>query len=224
MGTAAEGADLYRSIDGGHLQISGQSVDLSEPWSASIEYFHLGHRAAAFLSGPLDNWAAITVLQKDFGFLESYSYQGGRLRIGWGTADASTAPPERAWLASWEGTAFSLAAIQMSRSTEPPDFLTRFENFDIRETPHGIVLDSRYGPEFEPRASEVVKHIPELGVVSIVRADSAQSLVPSEEGTPVDGGELLVGDSSVTTIQPLEEPVESEARLAVLDHFVVTWS
>jgi hypothetical protein len=238
-------AGSYRSLDGHRVTVSGPELDLSFPWSSSMLCLK-GSIPFGFQSGLANNWEHLMIDFPRFAFEESYSYQGGQLRIGSAPVDAGVDPEltgtggaYRIWLWYWQGTQFSLAFI-VNRviEGERPDFIEAFETFDLAETHEGITMVPRSPSEVATTNVEVVKEVPPLGLLTILDSASASELVPSWTGTPVAGGELfvselsdalpafflLVGTTATTVIQPLgDEPLEAPARMHALETVTIAW-
>jgi hypothetical protein len=205
-----------------------------------------GSSRFGFHAGPVDNWRDIMYFHPEFGFSESYKYQGGELLIGSVPVEDEYSkelnPPgvvDAVWLAYWQGAAHSLAAISRVTGDVRPDFFDWFERFDISETPEGIAIAPRAASDVQLVGSEVVKEIPSLDLLTVHDRRQASELVPAYEGTSVAGGELfvvdldgeeglpaffvLVGDTAVTTIQPIRGEMDDPSRLSVLEKLIVTW-
>lgn len=236
---------VYKTLDDHTITVSGPDLDLSLPWTASILYLR-DAASFGFQSGPIGHWSHLMVHYPDFAFSESYGYQSGTLQLGSAPASGEASSTSRGssstnriWLGYWEGTYHSLAAVANSVPEGiRPDLLGWFETFDLSDSPEGVTLDPRTSEGVQVRSPEVVKELPTVGLLSIMDVAQASSLIPSWMGTPVEGGELflskvadfpeffvLVGESALTVIQPIEDDVlETPERMYALEHLVVGWT
>jgi hypothetical protein len=234
----------YRSLDGHLVTVSGPELDLSLPWSASVQCL-AGSSRFGLQSLRKADWAGLMIHHPGFAFSESYLSQGGELRIGsvavddeYGDELTGEASAHRVWLGYWQGSEYAVAALARVPQDVRPNFFEWFDNFDISETTSGIELAPRQQGSIEFIASEVVKEIPKLGLLSIVDTRQASTLAPTWKGTPVDGGELyvndgdkdlsgfylLVGHTALTTIQPIGDGrLNDPGRLRRVEHLTVTW-
>lgn len=236
-------ASSYRTLDGHLVRIEGPPPGGLELWSASIQCMTAEGRFG-FESGPLNDLAGFEFVHPDFSFAESYRYQSGRLRIGsaivnddYGFEYYGSRDGDRIWLAYWEGRRLSLSFLARLPAVETPQLVSYFEHFAIAESAKGIMLHPRRGRRVEFFGSEVVREVTTLGLLTILDARTAASLVPAWPGTPVRGGRLFVseepedasffvlaGNSAITIIQPLGDSVlDDPRRMALLEELVVTW-
>lgn len=142
---------------------------------------------------------------------EEFSIRNGRLRV----AEVELPTPAKATrqltIAAWEGRT---ACLTSSFVGHDKNRLVRvFETLQFEETSDGIVIDSPVLPT--PRPPEVIKEIPELGVMSIRPAISRElQRVPKARGLSIAAGELfrfrqgsravmLVTQSAVAVITPI---------------------
>ncbi|HEX2057844.1 MAG TPA: hypothetical protein VHI71_05695 [Actinomycetota bacterium] len=240
------GDTAYLSLDGHRVTVSGEGLDFGRPWSTAVT---CATRSGQFglQSGLREGWTEmLRGHHPDFAFDESYNYQNGQLRIGsaglddaYGYELTGRRGGHTMWVALWEGARYAVSIIGRYPAPARPDHFAYFNQVVIGEEPDGVVVTARRGGEStEFFGSELTKEVPKLGLLTIVDARAATAMIPSYEGTRVDGGELyvspdrtfflLVGDTAVTIIQPFGEDgcggeMDHPQRLDRAERLVVTW-
>lgn len=232
-----ESQGSYRFLDGRPVAISGQDLDLTTfPWSSHTSCmgdmgpFHLQ-------SGPRGMWEHLMIHSPGFKFSESYSFQGGELRIGSALVDDEYSREmtgrsfgHRAWCATWEGTNFAVAGTTRSEADTRPNLVAWFDPFGIEETPVGITLTPLDRGSIEFSQPQIKKEIPSLGLVKVFASDEASGMIPPWKGTQVRGGELfahrkddphflLANETTISVVWPLGEgELDDPERLHRLEH------
>lgn len=185
-----------------------------------------------FIAGPLgfgEEFALSPETADGMAFDEEYSFQGGRLRLGWGKEHVGPdgaeywergpdghGRPKPIRIGVWEGQSFSLTTV--IRGDTASDLLAIFEAITITESPLGLVVTpTDRGRRSFLEGPSVLQDVPELGLLDIadVSDPAVRALPRRKHGTPVKGGELfveargepmmsfmLVGETSRTYIIP----------------------
>lgn len=167
----------------------------------------------------------------EVGQTEEFSLKGGRLRIAEVQLPTATGESRTLTVGAWEGErgclTTSLVGSRRDRLVEV------FDTLRFSERRRGLAIDSPVTPR--PREPEVVKEIPEAGVLT-VRPAIASTLerIPRSRGRTTEWGELfriraasnavtLVTKSAVVDIQPTAE-VDPREMLAVAENMRIEWS
>lgn len=210
----------FTSVDGATVEISGAGLEIDPNRSSRIASFRgsLGwyeFTVVPMSDGQVDKAATAAGIR----LVERYGVRnGGTVRIGTSTAtDPVTGLEGRSVLGVWVGAQFAVEVwIQREESPSAKDemttlVLTIFNQFEITETPTGVVMKpfavSDFGLVREaPRAPTVVISTPGLGLVKVLARSPEQGrAMPRDAGARVRGGQLWVS-----------ERVPSEALLAFL--------
>lgn len=232
------------SLDGSVVLVDVEAA-LSSPWSSEVEW-RSRQITGGFQSGTVGTVQAVmTAIDADFEFSESYSAQGGTIRVG----AARVSNPQirergedlvdHQWAAVWEGETYSLQRYLLAPRDVYPDLLRDFGYFSISEAADGIRLDSSR-PGIRLVNPNVTVEVADLGVLEIWRRQDATGVPPSGSGRRnrrgaeifrgsfgeehPDGYFVAVSASAVTTIVPNDhQPLGSGQRMDALDSLLVTW-
>jgi hypothetical protein len=230
-----------------HLALDGSLVEISSPAHSDLD-FPASSIAVFSVDGVGREFTASHVgfgadVAEYYGMTldESYSMQGGTLRLGATTQvwpelnDAGDHITRLLRLGVWEGVRYSVHAALVGGTSN--DLVRLFSHFTIVETPRGITL--------EPVSSSVTRHVHEpsllkevegIGLLDIVALTTSESQrLPRWRGTQVTGGELftdqpetgaryyvLVSRTSRTLVLPGGD-CDHSAVLAGLAHLRVDW-
>lgn len=161
---------------------------------------------------------------------EEFTLKQGKLRVADIRVPTATGGTRELSVGAWEGRSgclvTSLAGSQRQRLVQV------FDTLLFSEQRGGVVIDSPVVAR--PRAPEVVKEVPGLGILAIRPAiPSELERVPRARGFTADHGELFrvrangqallfVGSSTVVSIQPLKD-AEARATVDVAKSLRVEW-
>ena len=162
---------------------------------------------------------------------EDYSLKGGSLRVIEVELPTATGRTRNLTVGGWEGKTgclvTSLVGLERDRLIEV------FDTLHFREHARGLAIDSPVTRQ--PRVPEVIKEIPELGVLSVRPAISSElERIPKTRGHLTNHGELFrlrpssaalafVSKSAVVRVNPLERS-DTRAMLAVAQNLRVEWT
>ncbi len=162
---------------------------------------------------------------------EEYSLKNGRLRVGELQLDAATGGKYQITVGAWEGSAGCLHTAIMGR--QRAGLLEVFDTLRFSERSRGLAIDSPVVAQ--PRVPEIVKEIPEIGVV-VIRPAIASELerVPKSRGFVTDHGELFrvrdqgrgllfISNSTVVTVNPMPQS-EMAQVLGIVRGLRVEWT
>jgi hypothetical protein len=162
---------------------------------------------------------------------EDFSLKGGNLRIVQIQLPTATDQTRVLTVGAWEGEKGCLTT-----SVVGPDrdgLVEVFDTLEFSEGRLGLAIDSPVTST--PRSPEVVKEVPDVGILGIRPATTTElELVPRAPGASTRGGEvfrggparqslLFVSPSSVVRIEPLARVVP-ERMLEVVESLEVIWS
>lgn len=161
---------------------------------------------------------------------DTFSMKGGELRVG--VVDLPNAHGGRRQLTvgAWEGRNGSLSTSIVGKGVEK--LVEVFDTLEFSENDLGVKVDSPVVPR--PRAPEVAKFVPDLGVVAVHPAIPVQlERVPRSRGQRTRHGELFrtregsrallfISTSSVVDIHPQEE-AEDDRLLEFANSLEVRW-
>jgi hypothetical protein len=119
---------------------------------------------------------------------EEYSLKGGKLRVGEIQLPAATGGEYQLTVGAWEGASGCLhtSIIGANRSL----LVEVFDTLRFRQRSRGLALDSPVVAQ--PRAPEVIKEVPEIGILRIRPAvPNELERVPKSRGFVADHGELF---------------------------------
>jgi hypothetical protein len=151
--------------------------------------------------------------------IEEYSLKGGKLRIAAVNMQTATEGRRSLVVGAWEGKKGCLTTSLIGSDCER--LVEVFDTLQFGERSRGVVIDSPVTPR--PRAPEVIKEIPGLGVMGIRPAiPSTLDRVPKSKGFATNHGELFrfrassntllfVGDTVVARIDALAKAGPAEA-------------
>jgi hypothetical protein len=185
----------HAAINGGHVRLSCDGAELTGP-ATSVVAVALGRRRNEFTSGPLDAGETFARISSGVELTESYSLQGGRLRIGVRAhLDQMNGITDVVRVGVWEGQAWSIY-VAMYGGAQSSDVIALFNAVTIAETPTGATITPKEhsGVAFA-EDPVVIKLVSGLGLLEIapLTKDVARGL-PRWNGAPVGGGELFVED------------------------------
>jgi hypothetical protein len=162
---------------------------------------------------------------------EEYSIKGGRLRVAELRMPTATGGTRTLTVGGWESRAGCL--VTSLSGSERAGLVEVFDSLRFGESAGGLAIDSTVLPE--PRAPEVVKEVPGLGILTIRPAIHSQlERVPKARGFATDHGELFrirrssdallfVGRSAVVTVTPVGR-VDTREMVALARDLRVEWS
>jgi len=225
------------AIDGSLVSIEAEA-DLSRPYTASgwaivpslmrphpFSTYAAGHGSIVerAVSGSRDE---VQILSK-----KSYSLGGRELRVFEAEVRGNGGGRRRLSVGAWEGETACLATSVSGRSGDAlPEI---FETVRIRETKSGLSLEAPV--TLEPRVPQILKQIPQIGIVSISPAVAPTlETIPRARGCALAHGEvfrtsadsrglLFVGQSVVARIQPRESNRE-DAVLSAVSGLRIQWT
>lgn len=189
----------YRVIDGSSVSVDfSDDADLTQRF-ATFSIFDWGSHRQEFAAGTAD-FGAVVAEHLEIVLDESYSYQGGTLRIGSTILyDEATRISAVRRFGVWEGVNHSLKTLL--HHAETADMIALLDQFSIEETPAGITLHPN-----EPKSTRVVvggtahvprllQNVPGLGLLEIKQRTPAYARrLPVWSGRRTRGGELFVED------------------------------
>jgi hypothetical protein len=162
--------------------------------------------------------------------VEEYRVKNGTLRVAEVRVPASTGGTRELTVGAWEGEtgclSTSLTGLVRDR------LIAVFDSLEFSPRRGGLAIDSPVTPQ--PRAPEVVKEIPDLGILSVRPAIASElERVPKARGFTTDAGELfrvsktgdallLVTPTAVVTVTPLQRSGGRELP-AVARNLRVEW-
>ena len=162
---------------------------------------------------------------------EEYAIKNGKLRVGEVQLDAPTGGKRELTMAAWEGSGGGLHTAMVGRHGSR--LVEVFDTLRFSDRGRGLAVDSPVVAR--PRAPEIVKEIPEIGILVIRPAiPSELEQVPKSRGFAVDHGELFrvrnqgrgllfISNSTVVTVNPM--PTSDMARvLYVVQRLRVEWA
>jgi hypothetical protein len=163
--------------------------------------------------------------------IEDYSLKGGNLRVTEVSLPTATGSTRDLTVGAWEGKTgcITTSLVGMERT----GLIEIFDTLQFSERARGLAIDSPITPR--PREPEIIKEVPELGVLSINPAiPSILERIPRARGRVANHGELFrireasqallfVSSSSVVRINPLEK-ANTREMLAVAQDLRVEWS
>jgi hypothetical protein len=170
---------------------------------------------------------------REVGFLsaEDFSLKGGNLRVVEVELSTATGRVRNLTIGGWEGNTgclvTSLVGLERDRLVEV------FDTLHFREHPRGLAIDSPVTRL--PRGPEVIKEIPELGVLSIRPAVYSElERIPKTRGHLTNHGELFrvrpssaalafVSKSAVVSVNPLDRS-DTRTMLAIAQNLRVEWT
>ena len=163
--------------------------------------------------------------------IEEYALKNGKLRVGEVQQDAPTGGKRHLTIGAWEGSTGCLHTAMVGRHRER--LVEVFDTLSFSESGRGLSVDSPVVAR--PRAPEVVKEIPEIGVL-VIRPAIATELqqVPKSRGFAADHGELFrarsqgrgvlfVSTSTVVTVNPLPDS-EMARVMDIIQRLRVDWT
>jgi hypothetical protein len=214
-----------------HLAIDGSVVSIEADADLSTQHTTAGwaivpslgraHPFAIYPAGhsdAVDEMVRSSFPQINIHSVEDYSLKKGRLRVAEVSMPTATKSRRTLMVGAWEGKrgclTTSLIGSQKHRLVEI------FDTLQFRERAKGLMIESPVTPR--PREPEVIKEIPQLGILDIRPAiPSTLEQVPRASGFATESGELFrfrktsntllfVGNSAVVRIDALTKPVAVE--------------
>jgi hypothetical protein len=162
---------------------------------------------------------------------EDFSLKGGSLRIVEVEVPTATGRNRTLTIGGWEGQTGCLVTSLVG--SERDRLIEVFDTLHFREDARGLAIDSPVTRQ--PRAPEVIKEIPELGVLSIRPAiHSELERIPRSRGHVTNYGEYFrvrpsshalafMSKSAVVSINPLERS-DTRVMLAVAQNLRIEWT
>jgi hypothetical protein len=186
-----------------HVAIDGSTVTIDA--TAFNPDFHASSVGIYTING---HWQEFTTSYRDFGAAvaadlslslgESYTLQGGRLRLGTTSVHfpdmgKGVRQTDLLHLAVWEGRRFSVHTHRYNGKAH--DLIDVFDRFDLLEDAGGIHLQPRDPGQVRfAREPSLLREVPGVGVLQIrPMTPQVARTVPPWRGTAVAGGELFVG-------------------------------
>jgi hypothetical protein len=161
---------------------------------------------------------------------EEYSLKGGKLRVGEIQLPAATGGEYQLTVGAWEGAGcLHTSLIGANRSL----LVEVFDTVRFSQRGRGLALDSPVLAE--PRAPEVIKEVPEIGILRIRPAvPNELERVPKNRGFAADHGELFrlseasrdllfVSTSTVVSVKPRER-TQTAAFLEAARRIKIEWT
>jgi hypothetical protein len=227
----------HLSIDGSVLTIDAEADLTTEATAAGWAVVPSLMQAHPFTVHPAGHSAIVErMVRSEFSGLnvvstDEFSLKGGQLRVAEVELPTATESTRTLTIGAWEGRmgclATSVVGSQRDRVVEV------FDTLRFSEHRRGLAIDSPIVSQ--PREPEVIKEIPELGVLSIRPAiASVLDRIPRSRGRPVDHGELFriratsntlafVAKTALVEIKP-PAGVDTRQLLAVAEGLRVEWS
>jgi hypothetical protein len=162
---------------------------------------------------------------------EEHSLKGGTLRTAEVNLPTATNRTRDLTVGAWEGETGCLTTSLVG--LERAGLIEAFDTLEFSESARGLAIDSPI--TLRPREPEVIKEIPELGVVNISPAiPSTLERIPKARGHVANHGELFrirqtsqalvfVSSSAIVRIDPLEK-ANTREMLAVAQDLRVEWT
>jgi hypothetical protein len=186
-----------------HVAIDGSTVIIDA--TAFNPDFHASSVGVYTING---HWQELTTSYREFGaavaadlklsLTESYTLQGGRLRLGTTSVHfpdmgKGVSQTDLLHLAVWEGERFSVHTHLYNGKAH--DLIDVFDRFDILEDAAGIRLQPRDPGHVKfAREPTLLREVPSVGVLQVrPMTPEVARMVPPWRGTAVRGGELFVG-------------------------------
>jgi hypothetical protein len=207
----------HLAIDGSVVSIEAEA-ELTTPATATgwaiVPSLMQAHPFSIFPTGHtalLEEAARSSVPSLEVLITEEYTIKDGTLRIAEVELPAATGGKSHITVGAWEGPGGCLHTSMWG--AERARLIEAFETLSFSAHSRGLAID---GPVVaQPRAPEVIKEIPEIGVLNIRPAiPSELERVPKTRGFMANHGELFrmrqtgysmlfVGNSTVVTVNPL---------------------
>jgi hypothetical protein len=186
-----------------HLAIDGSTVSIEA--TTFNPDFHASSVGVYNVNG---HWQELTTSYRGFGaavaadlglsLTESYTLQGGRLRLGTTSVyfpdmGEGVSQTDLLHLAVWEGRRFSVHTHLYNGKAH--DLIDVFDRFDIVENAVGIHLQPREPSQVKfAKEPALLREVPSIGLLQVrPMTPRVARTVPSLRGTAVSGGELFVG-------------------------------
>ena len=194
---------VHQSLDGGLVTIECHGFDLSLPATSTLEVSVPGDELE-FSAGPLPYGTTVAEDKSEISLTETYSYQGGQLKMGVRAED--TGASTRAGV--WDGAHSSIYLETYNRTAA--QVISTLDYFEIEDGALGVQMITS-SPSVTLRTSPLLaKIVPGLGLLEIAELTSpVANNLPSWEGTPTVGGELFIEDlegSAVDLLEGLSQP------------------
>jgi hypothetical protein len=227
----------HLAIDGSTVSIEAEA-DLTTPTTATgwavVPSLMQAHPFTIYPAGHstlMEQAARSGVASLEIFSIEEYSLKNGKLRVAEVELPAATGGKSRMTVGAWEGTTGCLHTSMFG--SERLALSEAFDTLRFSERRGGLAIDSPVTAR--PRSPEVVKEIPEIGIL-IIRPGISSELerVPKSRGFMTDHGELFrirnegrgllfVSNSCVVTLSP-EPRHEVNQVLDVARRLRVEWS
>lgn len=225
------------AIDGSTISIEA-GVDLTSQTTATgwaiVPALSQSHPFAVYPAGhsriveevASSSLRGITIVSR-----EEFSLKGRTLRVAEVQVPRSTGGMRDLTVAAWEGSTGCLTTSMPGHRTK--QLVEVFDTLAFSESARGLAIDSPVVPR--PRPPELIKEIPELGIVNIRPAVYSElELVPRARGFATKHGELfrrseggpalmLVGRSAIARIDPIGD-VEPERLIAAAQDLRIEWA
>jgi hypothetical protein len=228
----------FRTASGGIVTIEAPGHDLGDPWFSAfrvvLERPYAGVPAGSqlrnFETAPAGNIEELLARVRPGLVVEELSLQGGRLLIGRVDEDGQ-------YVAGWTGRWHEVRTWLPPTDKPAHEALRSFDGLRFHDSPLGVRVELAPVPAARIEAEDVIKMVPGVGILNILRADSAAGLVPAWSGARVRSGEVwrktdestseqLLLHVSVTAVSVLygETPL-GNAQLNFLDQLVdLSWT
>jgi hypothetical protein len=163
--------------------------------------------------------------------IEDYSLKAGNLRVSEVSLPTATGDSRDLTVGAWEGETGCITTSLVGFKRQA--LVEVFDTLQFSERARGLAIDSPVTPR--PREPEIIKEIPELGVLSMSPAiPSTLERIPKARGYVANHGEvfrirepsqalIFVSPSAVVRIDPLER-ANAQEMLAVARDLRVEWS
>jgi len=191
----------FRTASGGLISIDVPGYDLGDPWFSSFRVVldrpYSGLPTEPELRGfeiaPAGNLEPLLAEVRPGRVIEELSAQGGLLRIGRVDEDGQH-------VAAWTGRWHEVRAWMPPSDTPARQALAHFEGLRFHDSPLGVRVEPFAVPAARIEAEDVIKLVPGIGFLNIMRADNAAGLVPAWSGARVRSGEVWRKTDSETNV------------------------
>lgn len=227
----------HLAIDGSIVSIEAE-VDLSSGattagWAIvpSLMQSHPFTIAPSGHSRTVEEFARSSIRDLSRVAVEEFALKGGTLRVAEVRLPRATGGTRDLTVGAWEGRSGCLSTSLVGHVKDR--LIEVFDTLAFSESARGLAIDSPVVPR--PRPPEVIKEIPEVGIVNIRPAvHSELELIPRTRGLVTKHGELfrrreggnallLVARSAIARIDPVGA-VASERLVAAAESLRVEWT
>lgn len=181
----------FVTVSGDTVRVEAPGYDLTKPWFGS---FRLrvrppyprgapGLQNRGLMVGPVGSTGLLIERLLRGRVTEELSAQGGRILIARGDF-------EDRGLVVWRGRWHEVYGWANEPGTSSGQMLRLFDRLTLADSPEGLRVHLDPVPAETIHFEEVVKRVPDVGILHIRRGAEAAELVPEWSGTPVPSGEV----------------------------------